>query len=88
MSYNYETQKPRLFTDQGQRDFLKARDEVHRLLGLAGAFRFDKVNFGSGDSWTMLAMIDRMIELGEIEECPRPSWAQYKVYSTPQRHNA
>lgn len=86
--YNYERQKKELFTDEGQRMFLKIRDRVHALLKKAGAFRQQEAISGSGgDSWTMIACIDRLVELGEIEEIPRECWTQYKVYASPQRHN-
>lgn len=67
--YNYETQKPYIFTEFGSRDFLKVRDNVNKLLDQAGAVRMDKA-FGvvGGDSWNMLAYVDRMVELGEIRE--------------------
>lgn len=87
MSYCYANEKPKLFTEDGQAMFLKARDDVKRLLKVAGAFRYDKVNFGSGDSWTMMACIDRLVEMGEIVELPRKSWAQFRVYTTPQVSN-
>ena len=31
MSYNYQAQKPRLFTDAGQREFLAIRDQLEDL---------------------------------------------------------
>jgi hypothetical protein len=65
--YEYEKEKPKLFTDEGQRDFLKVRDNVQKLLALAGAVRFDKaVSVISGDGWFMLACVDRLVELGEL----------------------
>jgi hypothetical protein len=36
--YTYESFKEKLFTDEGQLDFLKVRDKVHKLLDIAGAF--------------------------------------------------
>jgi hypothetical protein len=66
MSYQYEIEKQKLFTDEGQRHFLKVRDNVKELLATAGAFRVDKVL--SGNSWFCLACVDRMVELGELEE--------------------
>jgi len=39
MSYNYATEKPKIFTEKGQREFLKVRDHVKYLLNKAGAFR-------------------------------------------------
>jgi hypothetical protein len=74
--YTYETEKPKLFTDDGQRLFLKIRDHVKNLLEEAGAFRMGKALDAegvSGDSWQMLACVDRLLELGEIVECKHPN---------------
>jgi len=68
MSYSYEAEKPWLFSDEGQRAFLKVRDEALRLLTLSGAFKGLAPCYGAGcgDNWKMLACLDRLIELGEI----------------------
>ncbi len=71
MSYNYETEKPYILTDEGQREFLKARDWVKEILETAGAFQMGHFMSNgplSGESWKMLAMIDRLVELGELRE--------------------
>ena len=68
--YVYATERPKLFTDEGQRTFLQIRDRAKYLLKEAGAFRMDEViSKSTGDSWLMLACVDRMVELGEITEC-------------------
>ena len=84
MSYNYETEKAWLFTDEGQRQFLKIRDRAKNLLKVAGAFRMAELE---AVSWGEMACVDRLVELGEIVEWPRESWAQYRVFTTPQVHN-
>jgi len=67
--YDYEKEKPKIFTDEGQRDFIKVRDEALRLLEIAGAFEMFKVLKGiTGDIRYMMALVDRMVELGEIKE--------------------
>ena len=67
--YNYQQVKPLLFSDEGQRLFLKCRDRVKDLLKASGAVRMEEaIKTLSGDSWTMLACLDRMVELGEIRE--------------------
>ncbi len=54
---------------RGQRLFLEIRDRVRGLLETAGAFTAGAAMRGStGDSWKMLACIDRLLELGEIRE--------------------
>lgn len=68
MSYQYETQRAVIFTDAGQRMFLKIRDHAKELLETAGAATSGKLSAGAGggDTWDMLACIDRLVELGEL----------------------
>lgn len=83
MSYNYAEQREQLFTDDGQKMFLKMRDNTDRLLTAAGAVRMDKMMAGlTGSSWMMLACADRMVELGEIVEISPPNAAgQHRVFT-------
>ena len=84
MSYDYKTERAKLFTDDGQRTFLKIRDHCRELLKTAGAFRLDAaISVASGDSWTMLACVDRLVELGEIVECKHPNdrAAQNRIFT-------
>lgn len=65
--YDYEKEKPYLFTDDGQRMFLKVRDTASNLCALAGACSVSQATRGlSGSSWRMLACVDRLVELGEF----------------------
>jgi hypothetical protein len=67
--YNYQEQRENIFTEDGQKMFLKIRDNTFRLLEISGAVRLDKMIQGNtGDSWDMLACVDRMVELGDILE--------------------
>jgi len=67
--YEYEDLKPQIFTDEGQRIFLGIRDNCKSLINKAGAARMDKIIQDSyGDTWFMLACVDRLVELGEIYE--------------------
>jgi hypothetical protein len=83
MAYDYQTEREKLFTDDGQRMFLKVRDTANRLLASAGAVRMDKlVAEMTGDSWTMLACADRMLELSEmVEVSPPDSAGQYRIFT-------
>lgn len=65
--YRYEDMREGLFTDAGQRVFLEIRDRVHELLKTAGAFSMAGA-FTTGDTWMMMASVDRLVELGEIRE--------------------
>lgn len=83
MAYNYQTERPTLFTEEGQELFLKIRDNAKKHLTLSGAFDFEHVTKGiSGDSWQMLACVDRMVELKELRELSPPICAgQYRVFT-------
>jgi hypothetical protein len=85
MPYNYVTQKNNLFCDEGQKLFLKIRDKVKQHIRQSGAVRMDKILSGiSGDSWDMLACIDRMIELGELIELTDPSiFNMSRIFTEP-----
>lgn len=69
--YRYEDERHKLFTDDGQRLFLKVRDHVHECLKMSGAVTMGKATAGSGDSWTLLAAVDRLVELEELTEVMR-----------------
>lgn len=70
MSYSYRTERPWLFTEQGQICLLKARDQAFRLCDDAGAFvafaALRKVDYG--DTFKAMAILDRLVELGDIVE--------------------
>lgn len=72
--YKYEDQKQKLFTDDGQRLFLLVRDKANKKLDTSGAALMGSlIREFSGDSWTLLACIDRMAEIGELIEIPNPT---------------
>ena len=81
--YRYETEKPAIFTEDGQEVFLKVRDGVGRALKLSGAVTMGKaMSFaGSGSSWEMMACVDRLAEIGEIREIPQTNCAgQHRIF--------
>lgn len=82
--YNYATERHTVFTDAGQRQFLGIRDRSKSLLKTAGAFRLQEVIAGeTGDSWRMLACVDRLVELGEIVEITTPGVpGQFRIFTT------
>lgn len=71
--YNYKREREKLFTDEGQRIFIQIRDHAHDLIETAGAFSMARATgkCAGGDSWMLLACVDRLVELGEIVEVPR-----------------
>lgn len=88
MAYEYQQERPRLFSEEGQVAFLKIRDQVQRRLKESGAFRVDKLEM-LGDSWLNLACLDRLVELKEIVplRADGTCWGQYQVYTSPETHN-
>ena len=82
MSYDYKTEKKSLFTDEGQKMFLRIRDWAHATLRTAGAFRMQEAMSGvTGDTWQMLACVDRLVELGEVKELAQPDCVgQHRVF--------
>jgi hypothetical protein len=85
MTYSYEAQKSKLFTDDGQRTLLKVRDNAFRLIAAAGVVRWEEMTLGiGGDSWYLLACADRLVELGDLVEIPQERCAgQHRVFYRP-----
>jgi hypothetical protein len=80
--YRYEDLKKDLLTDDGQKKFLEVRDRVRKLIEQSGAVRLAEAIRGStGDSWTLLACVDRLVELREILEITGADVpSQYRVF--------
>lgn len=80
--YNYQTIKPVLFTDDGQRLLFKVRDKALDRIKASGTVRVNEVILAIyGDDWAKLACFDRLVELGEIAEVTRPGVAgQHRVF--------
>ncbi len=85
MPYSYNSERPKIFTEQGQVDFLKVRDMARQMIREAGAFRYNELIDRcclSGDSWFHMACVERLVELGEIQCLKRDwCWSQYQVYT-------
>jgi len=70
--YDYNKQKSEIFKPENQTTFLKVRDYVGELLNNSGAFKMSSTfKNQTGDVWTMIAYIDRLVEIGEIREIPQ-----------------
>jgi len=80
--YNYQTERAKIFTEEGQETFLKIRDKVKLLLKQSGAVMLQNAISGvTGDSWMHLACVDRLVELGEIREITKDNVAgQHRVF--------
>ncbi len=67
--YKYENEKKNIFTENGVDMFISIRDEVRNLLKQAGAVSMAcAISRVTGDSWTKMACVDRLVEVGEIRE--------------------
>ena len=80
--YSYQDERPKLFTEAGQILLLTMVDTIQRKCAVAGCVRAQEAMEGvTGDSWTKLAVFDRLIELGRIQRIPQPhEWAQHHIY--------
>lgn len=80
MGYLYATERAEVFLEENQNTFLRIRDSARRLLDAAGAFQMGKV-IGVGSSWTNMACVDRLVELGELREVPQENVAgQHRIF--------
>ncbi|MBA7703305.1 hypothetical protein ES703_112087 [subsurface metagenome] len=82
MSYNYETQKPKVLTPEGQKMLFEIRARAASLIEQSGAVMLDKAVSGIGvDSWDQLACVDYLVELGELREIPQSEvMAQHRIF--------
>lgn len=80
--YDYQTELAKIFTPEGMDMLLTLRDNAAKLFETAGAARFDKLTRGlSGDSWTMLACLDYLVERGDMREVTAPDvLGQHRVF--------
>ncbi len=68
--YDYKLEKPKLFTDEGQKAMIKTLVNAQKLLKDAGSFRIFNAleNVDYPDTFFAMAILDRLVELGEIRE--------------------
>lgn len=80
--YNYEKEKQKIFTEDGQETFLTIRDHVHLLIKRSGAVMMgNAISVVTGDTWVHMACVDRLVELKEIREITKPNVAgQHRVF--------
>mgnify|MGYP006059121727 FL=1 len=80
--YNYQNEKSKIFTEDGQETFLEIRDKVQQLLKQSGAVMMQNIINGiTGNTWLHLACVDRLVELRTIREITKDNVAgQYRVF--------
>lgn len=82
-NYNYDIEKQKLFTDEGQKMVMKAWENAKELLDEAGAFMTFNALEGVDyhNTFTGHAIIDRLVELGYIREVTKEGTVgQCRVY--------
>jgi hypothetical protein len=78
--YDYKTEKPFIFTEEGQKMFLRVRDKANALHETAGACTIEHATeYLSGSSWSMLACVDRLVEIGEYKYLENDGCTQHRV---------
>ena len=79
--YDYQDYKPELFKEENQEMFLKIRDGINATITIAGCITLDKaIGCGRGDNWLRVAMVERLVELGEIEEV-KTEYPTFRVFT-------
>jgi len=79
--YDYADFKPELFKEENQEAFLKIRDGIMATITIAGCISMEKaIGFAKGDSWLRMAMVERLVELGEIEEV-KTEYDSFRVFT-------
>ena len=82
MSYDYTTERPRVFTEEGQVSLIRIRDNMMRHCRESGAIDFDHAtkDCHASDSWLVLACLDRLVEMGEFECIWDKAMSQNRIY--------
>lgn len=81
--YDYQKERPNIFTEEGVERLTKVRKHVEKCLALAGAVRMEEATSTvGGDTWGQLAYVDYMVEKGELREviCQEKPPGQYRIF--------
>ena len=87
MAYNYQKQRPHIFTEQGVRDLITVRGTVSNCIAIAGCVRMDKaISRLTGGAWNMLAIVDYLVEVGELREVfvGQNVTGQHRIFMRPE----
>ncbi len=83
--YKYNEIKSQIFLEENQQLFLAVRDNVKNLLDVVGVSIIclkDAIAGPDilGDTFLMIACVDRLVELGEIREIPTTGRSQDRLF--------
>lgn len=69
MSYQYEVERAKIFTEENQEMFITIRENAVSMIRHSGCATLGKlISKVTGDSFTMMACVDRLVELKTIRE--------------------
>lgn len=70
MTYNYQNLKSEIITDEGQKILMQTWEKIRKILEISETITMGKAMaiVGCCDSWTQMAYIDRLVELGYLDE--------------------
>ena len=73
MAYSYDAERADVFSENGQVQFLSIRDRIKKHIEMSGCVSLGKaIADESGDTFQMLACVDRLVEIGEIVRIENP----------------
>jgi hypothetical protein len=81
VSYDYVKEKPNVFLEENQELFLRMRDNILKMLNSTGAFQTSFALTESGDTFLMLAVVDRLEEIHDIKLVYSDKSIQRNVYT-------
>lgn len=89
MSYNYQDQRPWIFSDEGVTALLVLKTAIAKMLEVSNCFRMDAL-YGKApsgtDLWQVHACVDYLVEKHELQEFGKGPAGQYRVFMGPWRH--
>lgn len=81
--YNYKYFRQWATTDEGaQVRLIQMRDRAGNLFREAGCAMIGKL-MGSGDCWENFALVDRLVELGDVQLLSRPDSSRHGTVVLP-----
>lgn len=81
--YVYSEHRPYVFTEEGQTKLLAMIGAARRAFDVAGAVRQHVLISAAsgGDGWRLIALVDRLVELGYLREVTGDScMGQHRVF--------
>lgn len=89
MSYDYQTERPYVFTEDGVHDVMAVAERVRACIKYSGAVDMTQATackLRTGDGWKELALVDYLVETGRLKEVTPPDTAgQDRVFVDPAR---